>query len=126
MLYSSILGVIAQRFSWKRSGLLTCVEFSRSTRIFAPFAIEMIANETRPLLNSVGLSSNAINKSETWHMLRRDISAYLLKNSCETFYPVKCYGKTNMIFCIKYMGKIQVGLTSFGQFIGRLGLKLSR
>ena len=35
----------------------TCVEFFRNTRIFAIFPIEMIGNETGPLLNFVDLSS---------------------------------------------------------------------
>ena len=73
--------------------LSTCIEFSRSIRIFAIFTIEMIGKETKPLHNFVHLSSKAINESETLHMLRRDVFASPGTISCENFYPVKSYDK---------------------------------
>ena len=45
--------------------LSTCVDFSRSTRIFASFIIEMIGNETGPLHKFEDLSRKLINKCKT-------------------------------------------------------------
>ena len=52
-------------------------------------------------------------------MLRRDVAASSLKILYEDFTSVKRYGNLenkSEYFCIKSIGKIQVGL-SFGQFI---------
>ena len=58
--YSSILGVISQSFSWNCPVSFDVLNFPGVI-----FTIEMIGNETGPLLNFVYLSSKAINKSET-------------------------------------------------------------
>ena len=57
---SSILDVISQTFSQKLPMSLICVEFSRSTHIFASFAIKMIGNETGRLLKFMVLNRNVI------------------------------------------------------------------
>ena len=45
--------------------LSTCVDFSRSIRMFAYFTIEMIGNETGSLVKFVVLSRKLISKCET-------------------------------------------------------------
>ena len=53
-------------------------------------------------------------------MSRKDVAASSLKILYEDFTSVKGYGNLenkSEYFCIKSIGKIQVGLTSFGQFI---------
>ena len=70
---------------WDRVYCLSiCVEISRSTRV------PVIGNETGRLVKFVDLCRKWINKSETWHILRRDIAAASLKIGCENFNPVKC------------------------------------
>ena len=49
-------------------------------------------------------------------MLHRDIAASMLKILCQKVNPVKSYSETKLnvfVFCIKSMGKIQVGLNFF-------------
>ena len=79
----------------------------------------MIGKETGLLLNFVDLNSEAVNKGEIWHMLRRGIAASLLKILCKHFInPIESYGKTNMnVFVLSLWEKYRWGLTSFGQFI---------
>ena len=63
--YSSILGVISQSFSWKCPLSFDMCWIFQEHPIFAIFTIEIIGNETWPLLNFVNLSSKAINTNET-------------------------------------------------------------
>ena len=53
--------------------------FSLSTFIFANFTIGMIGKETGHLLKCVKINRRFINKSETLHMLKRNIAATSLK-----------------------------------------------
>ena len=71
-------------FRWGRGyGLSICVEVCRSTRV------PVTGNETGRLVKFEDLCRKWINKSETWHILRRDIAAASLKIWCEHFNPVK-------------------------------------
>ena len=63
--YSNISD-LSHKFSVESfQSLSTCVQFSRNTRIFANFTIEMIGNETGLLLQFVDLSRKLTNNSET-------------------------------------------------------------
>ena len=73
-----------------------CAKFSKSIQIFANFSIGIIGHETGHLLEYVKLYGKFINKSETKHMLRRNIAATSLKIIWENLYSVKCYDKSNM------------------------------
>ena len=58
-----------------------------------------------------------INRSETKHMLRRDIAATSLKILSKNHDSIKCYDKTNIEICTLSMRKIfSWGLIYIGQF----------
>ena len=61
----------------------------------------MIGNETGHLLEYVELYGKIVNKSETWHMWRRNIAASWLKIVWKNLYSVKCYDKSkNNVFTL--------------------------
>ena len=55
----------------------------------------MIGNETGPLLDFVYLSSKAISRNETEHMVRREVAASLLKFRAKILIQYKVSIKQN-------------------------------
>ena len=81
---------------------------------FPKFTIEMIGNETGPLLIFVDLSRKSVNKCETYHIWSRYIAAASLKTLCENFNPITSYGKSNMtVFVLSLWEKYRWGLNFF-------------
>ena len=72
--------------------LSTCVDITRSTRV------PVTGNETGRLVKFEDLCRKWINKSETLHILRRDIAAASLKIWCEKFNPVKSYSSVLILW----------------------------
>ena len=92
--------------------LWVCAKFSKIIHILANFTIGMIGNEMGHKLKCVKLYGKFINKSETKHTLRRNITATSLKIVCKNIYLVKCYDKINMNV-LNLWGKFQLGLHLF-------------
>ena len=76
--------------------LSTILKIFRSYRFYADFTIEMIGNETGPLLECVVFIKKFINKCETLLMHSTDNVACLLKILCNHFNSVNRCHKTNM------------------------------
>ena len=78
---------------WDRVYRLSiCVEISRSTRV------PVRRNETGRLVKFVDLCRKWIIKSETWHILRRDIAAASMIIWCEKFNPIKREGSVLILW----------------------------
>ena len=80
--------------------LSTCVEFSRSTWIFANFTIGMIGNETGLLLNQLICGPQQKIRQQKWNLAhvekRYMFCCFFAEKFVKKFDPVKGYDKTNM------------------------------
>ena len=121
---SSILDVLSQSFNWKHPVSFDMrFFFSRSTRFFANFTIEMIGNETGLLLEFVDLRTNESTKVKPSTCWKEILLLLYWKCGTKIFIPVKNYGKTNMtVFVLSLWQTYRWALTYFGQFINQMDM----